>query len=197
MQPTDKALNNASSDTDDQAFESVHDLTKRNIQLIAELEASAKSSRTDMDKFIDAISSFVGSMLFVWIHLIWFTSWTLINRFSAKPFDPFPFNLLTLIVSLEAIILSTFILISQNRQGRIAERRAHLDLQINLLSEQENTKILSMLTSIMTRLEIEDNDTDASLMMESTQPQNMIQQIEEIIESGTSEIEEQNTTEAE
>jgi hypothetical protein len=68
---------------------------------------------------------------------------------QAIRFDPYPFQFLTFVVSLEAIFLSTFILISQNRQNRISELRNHLDLQINLLSEQENSKVLAMLEALL------------------------------------------------
>ena len=63
-------------------------------------------------------------------------------------FDPFPYTFLTLVVSLEAIFLSIFILISQNQETQLTERRKHLDLQINLLAEQENTKMLQLLIAI-------------------------------------------------
>src|SRR5207248_9379933 len=84
----------------------------------------------------------------------WFGAWTVANLLPRSPlrFDPYPFQLLTLVVSLEAIFLSTFILISQNRQARLGDRRNHLDLQINLLSEQENTKMLSLLEQIAGRV---------------------------------------------
>ena len=88
-------------------------------------------------------------MTFVWVHVIWFGGWILLNSIPGIPhFDPFPFTFLTLIVSLEAIFLSTFILISQNLETRISERRSHLDLQLNMLSEQENTKMIAILLAI-------------------------------------------------
>src|SRR4030095_8447065 len=72
-----------------------------------------------------------------------------------EPFDPYPFNLLTMIVSLEAIFITIGVLISQNRMARQADRRAHLDLQINLLAEQESTAPLRLLARIAERLGIE------------------------------------------
>src|SRR5262245_26342573 len=94
------------------------------------------------------IAKFSGSMAFVWFHVIWFSLWILANEkiiSVLEPFDPFPFSLLTMIVSLEAIFLSTFVLISQNRASQQADKRAHLDLQVNLLAEQEMTTILELL----------------------------------------------------
>ena len=85
------------------------------------------------------IANFCGSMTFVWIHVGWFGGWIVINAATRFQFDPFPFTFLTLVVSLEAIFLSTFILISQNQETRMTERRNHLDLQINMLAEKEDT----------------------------------------------------------
>ena len=124
---------------------SVDQLTERNVTVIRELEEAAKEERTRTDRFAEAIANFCGSMTFVWVHVVWFGIWILINVTPRLPhIDPFPFTLLTLVVSLEAIFLSTFILISQNHDSKISERRNHLDLQINLLSEQENTQMLVM-----------------------------------------------------
>jgi uncharacterized membrane protein len=99
-----------------------------------------------------------------------------------RHFDPFPFALLTLILSMEAIILSAFILISQNRQQRLADRRAHLDLQINMLSEQENTKVLSVLDEIRNHLGIGRRDPDLVGLKTATEPERLLQQIEKQVE---------------
>jgi uncharacterized membrane protein len=117
----------------------VEELTEHNILAISKMEEIANSRHTRSDVIADAIAGFCGSMVFVWAHILWFGLWVVDNTLSFFPrhFDPYPFQFLTLVVSLEAIFLSTFILISQNRQQRTAERRNFLDLQINLLSEQE------------------------------------------------------------
>jgi uncharacterized membrane protein len=88
------------------------------------------------------------------IHAVWFFLWIALNRglFGMEPFDPFPFSLLTMIVSLEAIFLTLFVLISQNRMSHEADRRAELDLQVNLLAEQEDTMILRILHDISLHL---------------------------------------------
>jgi uncharacterized membrane protein len=103
-------------------------------------------------------------MSFVYFHVIWFGIWIVVNLgvFGNQPFDPFPFGLLTMIVSLEAIFLATFVLISQNRLSVEADRRADLDLQIDLLAEYELTRILRMLDAIQDKLGIE-NDSDKEL----------------------------------
>lgn len=110
------------------------------------------------DKVVDAISSFSGSTPFLTIHILWFGVWLLVNtgRVGMRPFDPFPYGLLTLIVSLEAIFLSTILLISSNRQSKLAEERANLDLHINLLAEHEICRILRLVDCIAERMGIEE-----------------------------------------
>ena len=90
------------------------------------------------DRVADALTAFSGSMSFVYAHIVWFALWLLINIGvfgAALEFDPFPFGLLTLIVSLEAIFLSTFVLISQNRQTARSDVRSELDYETNVRSE--------------------------------------------------------------
>ncbi|MDX6267368.1 MAG: hypothetical protein QOD70_2108 [Frankiales bacterium] len=95
------------------------------------------SVRKAQDDVTDSITSFAGSLSFVYIHVGWFTVWVLLNVgvFGLTAFDKFPFGLLTLIVSLEAIFLSTFVMISQNRQAARADVRSELDFETNLRSE--------------------------------------------------------------
>jgi len=115
------------------------------------LENAALHQRSATDRISDAITRFAGSGWFVAMHILWFTGWLTVNSISTssfRVFDPHPYTLLTMIVSLEAIFLSIFVLISQNRMTRQADRRAHLDLQVNLLAEQENTMMLRMLRSL-------------------------------------------------
>ena len=96
--------------------------------------------RRAQDALADRITAFAGSIFFVYIHIAWFGTWLLINvavhpLFGVKPFDHFPFGLLTLIVSLEAIFLATFVMISQNRQAARSDIRAQLDYETNLRAE--------------------------------------------------------------
>jgi len=86
------------------------------------------------DRVADQITAFSGSMAFVYLHILWFTIWIVINETRWR-FDPFPFGLLTLIVSLEAIFLSTFVLLSQNRESARSDMRAEIDFETNVLSE--------------------------------------------------------------
>src|SRR5271155_384290 len=118
----------------------------RNIQDIIQLEQRDRKSLSLSDRIASIITAFSGSMIYVGIHVIVFSVWILWNTgiLRLKPFDPFPFNLLTMSVSLEAIFLSAFVLISQNKQALQADKRAKIDLQVNMITEQENTKLIGM-----------------------------------------------------
>ena len=147
--------------------------------MIRKLEETAKQERTRTDRVAEAIANFCGSMTFVWVHVVWFGVWIVINVAPRVPHvDPFPFTFLTLVVSLEAIFLSTFILISQNHDTKISERRNHLDLQINLLSEQENTKMIAMLQAIAAKVGADlGRDDQVEALSEETKPQRLVKQI--------------------
>jgi uncharacterized membrane protein len=124
--------------------------THRNIKEICDLEKKALAGRSLAERLGDVIATQAGRMWFILFHFVWFGVWLVLNLKTkgASTFDPFPFALLTTIVSLESIFLSLFILMSQNRSGVQADQRNHLDLQINLLAEDENTKILQMLQAL-------------------------------------------------
>jgi uncharacterized membrane protein len=159
---------------------SVDQLTQRNVEAILNLEEAAKEQRTKTELIAERIAQFCGSMRFVWVHVIWFSGWIFFNLMPGiKHIDPFPFTFLTLVVSLEAIFLSTFILISQNHDTQISERRNHLDLQINLLSEQENTKMIQMLQAIADKVGVDlSHDSDLEQLRQETQPERLVEQIE-------------------
>jgi uncharacterized membrane protein len=157
------------------------DVTRENIEAMRRLEEAQLAQRTTADRIAAAIAHFCGSMAFVWIHVVGFSAWIAYNALPwFSPFDPYPFTFLTLVVSLEAIFLSTFILISQNYEMRISERRNMLDLQINLLAEQENTKTLQLLEQIAKKVgaHVED-DPQIRALEEATRPEALVQQIEE------------------
>ncbi len=116
----------------------------------------------------------------MWVHVAWFSTWITMNTvLSSKPIDPYPFNFLTMVVSLEAIFLSTFIMISENRQEKVDERRSHLDLQINLLAEQENTKMLQLLNAIALKVGVDPrSDPSITVLEQATHPEKLIEQID-------------------
>ena len=157
------------------------DLTRENVESMRRLEAVMLAKRSKADHMAAFIASFCGSMRFVWLHVLAFFCWLGFNLLPGLPhFDPYPFTFLTLVVSLEAIFLSSFILISQNYELRISDRRNQLDLQINLLTEQENTKMLQMLQRIAVKLGVDDpNDTELRMLEETIHPEKLISQIEQ------------------
>jgi uncharacterized membrane protein len=151
-----------------------------NIRTMLDLHRTDERAKSHQDRAADALTALSGSMLFVYLHTVWFGAWIVLNLgwLGITPFDPFPFGLLTLIVSLEAIFLSTFVLISQNRAGAVADKRADLDLQIDLLGEHEITRILAMVASIADHLGIETaNAPELKELERDTTPKELLDEI--------------------
>jgi len=128
----------------------------RGIEAVLALEKRGQNSRSSIDQLSTWITAKAGSGTAIVIHVAWFTAWLIVNSgyFGITPFDPFPFNFLTMGVSLEAIFLTLFVLVSQNRMSQEADKRARLDLQVNILAERESTLILQLLENISLHLGI-------------------------------------------
>jgi uncharacterized membrane protein len=158
-------------------------IIEQNIHTIINTRRTAANQRTTEERLADAITDFSGRMYFVYFHIIWFGIWILINLgyFGIKPFDPYPFGLLTMVVSLEAIFLATFVLISQNRLSAEADRRADLDLQIGLLTEYELTRVIKMLDAMQDKMGIE-NDSDLELLdlEKNVHPEDVLEEMDRI-----------------
>lgn len=121
-------------------------------RIFKSIKATFDSKRTRTERIADWMTSRFGSMTFLLLNLFVFVAWILINTNQIKwipPFDPFPFILLTTFVSLEAIILAIFVLISQNRNSKIDDLREETHLQINLISEKEITKLMKMMEILL------------------------------------------------
>ena len=162
---------------------------ERNIRTIIDLRLKAASERSVQDRIADAITSFSGHMVFAYVHIVWFGVWILLNtgRVGVRPFDPFPYGLLTMVVSLEAIFLSTFVLISQNRLSKEAERRADLDLHIGLLTEHELTRVLQMLDAIQDKMGIANHaDSELADLEMETKPEDVLAEIERLLQRALS-----------
>lgn len=143
-----------------------------NIEAVMQLEAQALRRRTGADRAADAIAAFVGSIAFVGMHLIWFALWAGINAGLigfVPAFDPYPFQLLAMIVSLEGVLLSTFVLIKQNRMSYMSDRRAHLDLQVNLLSEREITRLLQLTEEVARRVGVAEEASRSGALAQETE----------------------------
>lgn len=153
---------------------------ERNIRTIIHLRTKAARERNLQSRLADAITSFSGRMVFAYLHIAWFGIWIILNTglLGMPAFDPFPYGLLTMVVSLEAIFLSTFVLISQNRLSEETERRADLDLHIGLLTEYELTHVLQMLDSIQDNLGIVNHaDSELADLEMETRPEDVLAEI--------------------
>ena len=128
----------------------------QNVAEIVRLEQRDRLAMSRTDQVANWLAAFSGTVAFAALHAVFFAVWIAWNSgwLRLTPFDAYPFGLLTVIVSLEAIFLSTFVLISQNQQARLADRRAKVDLQVNMLAEQETTRILTIVTELSQRFDL-------------------------------------------
>jgi uncharacterized membrane protein len=131
-----------------------------------------------------SITRIAGSGIAILLHAVWFTAWVVLNQrpFDLPPFDPFPHSLLTMIVSLEAIFLTLFVLISQNRMSREADHRAELDLQVNLLAERESTMTLRILNDIAAHMGLKSAASkDLAALIEETRLSELSHKLEKAL----------------
>lgn len=121
-------------------------------ELARSYKVKSDEKRTATEKIADAITAKFGTISFLFLNLLWFSVWILINTEKIpgiEPFDPYPFNFLTMVVSLEAIMLSIIVLISQNREAKINTIRDEVDTRIDAIAEEKIAKILEMLARLM------------------------------------------------
>lgn len=129
---------------------------KRNIEALRQRRQEGEASASRQERLARAITRFSGSMRFVYVHVALYGGWIVANLgwiAGVRPWDP-TFVVLAMIASVEAIFLSTFILITQNRMAAAADRRAELDLQVSLLAEAEITKLVELVSEIAERMEV-------------------------------------------
>jgi uncharacterized membrane protein len=156
-------------------------IVERNIHALLERRRSEESRRTPQQRLADAITRFTGSMKFVYIHLVLFGLWILVNLpWSPLPkFDP-TYVVLAMFASVEAIFLSTFVLISQNRMAEQADKRADLDLQVSLLAEHEITRLITLVRAIAARVEVEESkDPELTELQRDVAPERVLDVMEE------------------
>jgi uncharacterized membrane protein len=158
---------------------------RKSVREICEIEEETLRARTPGERLSDVIVNQSGRFWFIVFHGMWFAAWILLNAKSGsktRAFDPFPYPLLTLVVSLESIFLSLFILMGQNRSSRTADERAHLDLQINLLAERESTKALELLQALCKHHGLHcGNDAELQQLVSTTRPAEIIQELKEAL----------------
>jgi uncharacterized membrane protein len=161
---------------------SVTSVLRRNIAALRRMQDDFEQRRTLQERMADAITRFAGSMRFVYLHASVFTVWFLINTRVIRivaPFDPYPFVMLAMIASVEAIFLSTFVLISQNRMSKIAARREELNVQTSLLAEHEITRLLNLIDAIARQLGVKAVDErELAELKQDVGPEAVLSEIE-------------------
>ena len=156
-------------------------LASRHIKAISALEQQALARRSSAEKISDFIVYQAGRVWAILLHVAWFGIWIVWNSGRVPglhPFDPFPFMGLSTALSLEAIFLSVFVLVSQNRQGELGDRRAELDLQINLLDERETTRILALVSALARKAGIDCSDPELDELTNDVEPEQVLNHIE-------------------
>jgi uncharacterized membrane protein len=158
---------------------------QRNIRKIIQVRRKSVCEQGFQNRIANAMTAYSGSMLFFYVHIAWFSLWFLLNtgHLGITPFDPYPYGFLTMVVSLEAIFLATFVLISQNLLAKESERLTDLSLHTGLLTEHELTRVLQMLRAIQNKIGISNDEesdlSDADLEME-TNPEDVLAEIERL-----------------
>lgn len=145
--------------------------TERRRQFFKSFEAKSLRSRSLLTQLSDDLTEICGSTPFLVFHIILFAAWVILNTEiipGTIPFDPFPFGLLTMVVSLEAIFLAIFILVSQNRSSLVNTMREEVHLRVNLIAEEEITKILEVLADVRKHVGIKKLDPELEEMLQRT-----------------------------
>ena len=154
----------------------------KNVEALVRHEAEQTSRATLQDRVADRITAFAGSMPFVYLHLLIFGGWIVINLRLVPmlpSWDP-TLVVLAMAASVEAIFISTFVLISQNRMAEVAQRRAQLNLQISLLAEHETTRLIGLVAAIAERLEVKTPvDSELAELLQEVKPEAVMSRIEE------------------
>ena len=154
----------------------------RNVLEVAAMERATRAQQSRGQRLVCRVAAWSGSIGFLWLQLLAIATWIAFNSWPGlQHVDPFPYVLLTLVLSIEAIFLSIFILISQNEETRLTERRSALDLQLDLLSEQESTRALRMLRQIGEKLDVRfEADPQIKELERATHPDALAEQIDAI-----------------
>jgi uncharacterized membrane protein len=150
-----------------------------NIRALLDVRRTAEHKRSASEVVADRVTAFAGSMLSVAMHGMFFVGWIVWNTLPGLPkFDPYPFVMLAMTASVEAIFLSTFVLISQNRQTQMNEKNAHLDLQINLLAEHEVTRLIALTEEIARKVGVTLEAHDLDDLKRDVSPVRVLDELE-------------------
>lgn len=177
--------------TDNEGLRPESSAVEENVQAIKRWEGAILRARSKAEQVSDWIACTAASGPVLVFHVVWFGVWVTLNSGIVqriRPFDPFPFPFLTMTVSLEAIFLALFVLASQNRLSRQADKRSHLDLQIDLLAEREMTAVLQLLQDIAGHLEVKTSVTPEQLrdLMKKTDVRRLTNRMDELAEPAAS-----------
>ncbi|HET7625825.1 MAG TPA: DUF1003 domain-containing protein [Verrucomicrobiae bacterium] len=157
-------------------------VVERNIRALLVRKRLENQQKSFQNRIADRITRFTGSMVCVYMHLVVFGAWIAINTGlvpGVPRFDP-SLVVLAMAASVEAIFLSTFVLITQNRMAEQAAKRADLDLQISLLAEHEITRVIMLVRAIASKMGIkESNDPELAELVKDVQPERVLDKIEE------------------
>jgi uncharacterized membrane protein len=156
-------------------------VVERNIAALLAKRREEEEKRSLEERIADGITRFTGSMPFVYVHLVIFGLWIVVNLgwLPLPRFDP-SFVVLAMVASVEAIFLATFVLITQNRMQALAARRADLDLQISLLAEHEVTRLITLVTAMAKRMDVEEShDPELSELSQDIAPERVLEQMAE------------------
>lgn len=155
---------------------------------IKSFKAKADAKRSSIEKFADFLTEKFGTVTFLTLNFVWFGIWISINTghfFGIKQFDPFPFGLLTMIVSLEAIGLAIIVLISQNREARVNELREEIELQLSTIAEGEVTKVISLLALLLEKQGVKiSDDPELKRMLHPVDSVELARRLEEELAPG-------------
>jgi uncharacterized membrane protein len=157
-------------------------IVERNIQALVQHRKEEDRRRSTEEKVADTITRFTGSMVFVYIHLALFGTWIVWNLgwLGLEPFDE-SFVVLAMFASVEAIFLSTFVLISQNRMNEQADKRAELDLQVSLLSEHEITRLITLVSAMAKKMDIADaHDAEIDELGKDVYPEKVMETMDRV-----------------
>ena len=160
-------------------------ICRQNVEAIGRIQKEAEGNRSWSEFIADGFARAVGSWTFIILQSVLLIAWVVANVIHViKPWDPYPFILLNLALSFQAAYASPIIMMSQNRQARLADQRNHLALQIALLAEQEDTQTLTLLHKICEKLDIPVEGEVSRALEQSTDPEILIRQIKEVAEKG-------------
>ncbi len=185
--------------TSQQALNSVEEISppapldpiSQNIATVAELRARAEHDVDRHQRVAEKITAWLGRPRFLYLLMFLMIAWVLVNvfapRFHAPTFDPAPFNLLISIVNVGALLMATVVLITQNRQGKLAERRQQLDLQINMLNDQRTAKIIALLEELRRDMPTVQNrpDPEADALSETINAGEVLAALETSLEAAS------------